>query len=146
MAKYKLEVYGWEMEATAHTLTNEQVERIKELMEEKGYNELWECRWDLEEEGIVNDIHDGDLFHISKALNNGNVYFRVLNEKDEVILEFEEKDLGDYYDLIGDDDFIEENYPYEGYLAIPEDMGNVDNILFTADENKGGIVEFLFEK
>ena len=145
MAKYKLEVYGWEMEATAHTLTNEQVERIKELMEEKGYDELWECRWDLEEEGIVNDIHDGDLFHISKALNNGNVYFRVLNEKDEVILEFEEKDLGDYYDLIGDDDFIEENYPHEGYLAIPEDMENVDNILFTADENKGGIAEFLFE-
>ena len=146
MAKYKLNVYGWEVEALGHSLTNEQVERIQELMEENGYDELWECRFDLEDEGIIEDLYDPNLFHISKALDNGATWFRVYDENEEnVVLEFEPKDMGDYYDLIGDDDVIEEKYPYEGYLAIPEDMEGVDNILFIADENKGGIVQFEFE-
>ena len=146
MAKYKLNVYGWEMEAVGHTLTNEQVQSIKDLMEENGYDELWECRFDLEDEGIIEDLYNPNLFHISKALDNGATWFRVYDENEEnLVLEFEPKDMGDYYDLIGDDDVIAEKYPYEGYLAIPEDMEGVDNILFIADENKGGIVQFEFE-
>ena len=146
MAKYKLNVYGWEVEALGHSLTNEQVERIQELMEENGYDELWECRFDLEDEGIIEDLYNPNLFHISKALDNGATWFRVYDENEEnVVLEFEPKDMGDYYDLIGDDDVIEEKYPYEGYLAIPEDMEGVDNILFIADENKGGVVQLEFE-
>jgi len=146
MAKYKLNVYGWEMEAMGHTLRNEQVERIKEIMEENEYESLSECRFELEEDGVVDDIYNPDLFHISKALDNGRTWFRVYDENEEnLVLEFEPKDMGDYYDLIGDDDFIAEKYPYEGYLAIPEDMEGVDNILFICDENKGGIVQFEFE-
>ena len=30
--KYTVEFYGWEMEAVGHTLTNEQVDEIKNLM------------------------------------------------------------------------------------------------------------------
>ena len=146
MAKYKLQVYGWEMEALAHSITDEQVQRIQEIMDENEYEELSECRWELEEEGIIDDLYDADLFHVSRALDNGRIHFRVYDENEEnLILEFEPKDMGDYYDLIGDDDFIAENYPYEGYLAIPEDLEGVDNILFLVDENKGGIVEFTFE-
>jgi len=146
MAKYKLNVYGWEMEAIGHSITNEQVQSIKDLMEENEYTELWECLYDLEDEGILNDLYGPDLFHISKALDNGRLHFKVYDENEEnVIVEFEPKDMGDYYDLIGDDDFIEENYPYEGYLAIPEDMDGVDNILFVAHENKGGVVQLEFE-
>jgi len=146
MAKYKLQVYGWEMEALAHSITDEQVQRIQEIMDENEYEELSECRWELEEEGIIDDLYDADLFHVSRALDNGRIHFRVYDENEEnLILEFEPKDMGDYYDLIGDDDFIAEIYPYEGYLAIPEDLEGVDNILFLVDENKGGIVEFTFE-
>ena len=80
MAKYKLNVYGWEVEALGHSLTNEQVERIQELMEENGYDELWECRFDLEDEGIIEDLYNPNLFHISKALDNGATWFRVYDE------------------------------------------------------------------
>ena len=146
MAKYKLNVYGWEMEAVGHTLTNEQVQSIKDLMEENGYESVSECIFELEDEGILDDLYSPDLFHISRALDNGRLWFQVYDENEEnVVLEFEPKDMGDYYDLIGDDDFIEENYPYEGYLAIPEDMDGVENILFVAHENKGGVVQLEFE-
>jgi hypothetical protein len=40
MQKYKLHVYGWEMESLAHSITNEQVQHIQELMKNNGYNEL----------------------------------------------------------------------------------------------------------
>lgn len=146
MANYILHVYGWEMEALAHSLTNEQVASIQELMEENGYNELWECRYDIENEGIIYDLYNPDLFHISKALDNGATWFKVYDENEKnVILEFEPKDMGDYYDLIGDDDVIEEKYPHENYLAIPEYMDSLNNILFVADENKGGVVQLKFE-
>ena len=146
MAKYKLQVYGWEMEGIGHSLTDEQVDRIKELMEENGYEELHECRFDLEDAGILDDLYGPDLFHVSRALDNGRLFFQVYDENEEnKIIEFEPKDMGSYYDLVGDDDFIEQNYPYEGHLAIPEHLDGVDNVLFIADENKGGIVELHFE-
>lgn len=146
MSKYKLNVYGWEMEAVGHTITNKQVQSIKDLMEENGYESVSECIFELEDEGILDDLYSPDLFHISRALDNGRLWFQVYDENEEnVVIEFEPKDMGDYYDLIGDDDFIEENYPYEGYLAIPEDMDGVENILFVAHENKGGVVQLEFE-
>lgn len=145
MVNYVLHVYGWEVEALAHSLTNEQVISIQELMEQNGYEELWECRYDIENEGIIDDLYNPNLFHISKTLNNGTTWFKVYDENEEnVILEFETKDMGNYYDLIGDDDVIEEKYPYENYLVIPEYMNSVDNILFVADENKGGVVQLKF--
>ena len=144
MTKYKLHVYGWEVEAMGHTLTDEQVQQIKDLMEENGYDQLWECRTDLEDLGIVDDIYNPELFHVSRALDNGSNYFRVYDENEEnVVCEFEVKDLGDFYEMLGEEE--ENKYPYEGYIAIPELIEGVDNILFIADENKGGIGQFIFE-
>lgn len=34
MKKYKLECYGWEMEALCHSLDNDKAERINKLVEE----------------------------------------------------------------------------------------------------------------
>ena len=146
MAKYRLHVYGWEVEAMGHTLNDEQVQQIKNLMEENGYEQLWECRTDLEELGIVEDIYNPELFHVSRALDNGSTFFKVYDENEEnVICEFEMKDLGDFYEVMGDDETIDEKYPYENYFAVPEIIEGVNNVLFIADENKGGIVQFLFE-
>ena len=44
MAKYKLRLHGWELNASAHSLTNEQVEDLKEYQEENG-NEDPSCRY-----------------------------------------------------------------------------------------------------
>ena len=49
MAKYKLNCYGWSLEAIGKSLTDEQVKKIEDLMKKAGYEELWEVRYDLEE-------------------------------------------------------------------------------------------------
>lgn len=142
MAKYKVEFYGWEMEAQGYSLSDEQVEQVSELMEDNGYDELWEIRSEMEDIGI--DIWDeGDLFHISKPFYNDTFCGRVFDEDGNVVLEIDYKDLGDMYDYIGDDE-VEEKYPYENYIALPEFL-KTDNVLLVVDENKGGLFECSFE-
>jgi len=145
MAKYKLEVYGWEMEALAHSITDEQVERIQEIMDENEYDDLTEARWDLEDEGVLDDMYNPDLYHVSGPMDNNTVFFELYDESGEKILTFDYAAVGDIYDNVGDDDVIEANYPYQSHLAIPEDMDGVDNVLALFDENKGGIWEMNFE-
>lgn len=145
MAKYKLEVYGWEMEALAHSITDEQVERIQEIMDENEYDDLTEARWDLEDEGVLDDMYNPDLYHVSGPMDNNTVFFELYNESGEKILTFDYSEVGDIYDNVGDDDVIEADYPYQSHLAIPEDMEGVDNVLALFDENKGGIWEMNFE-
>ena len=144
MAKYKVEFYGWEMEAQGHSLSDEQVEQVRELMEDNGYDELWEIRSEMEDIGI--DIWgEGDLFHVSKPHYNATFWGKVFDEDGNVVLEIDYKDLGDMYDYIGDDDKIEELYPYENYIALPEFLDGTDNVLLVVDENKGGLFECSFE-
>ena len=47
--KYTLNCYGWSFEAIGKSLTDEQVLKIKEFMNENGHDELWQCRSDLDE-------------------------------------------------------------------------------------------------
>ena len=139
--KYKLEMYGWEVEATGHSLTDEQVKSIQDLMETNGADELWEIRHDIEIEGIVDDLYSPDLYHVSRGLDNSGLWFLLRNEKDEKVLQFEPSDMEDIYEMLGDS---ADDIPYEGYLAIPGEgkNKNVDNVLAVFDEYKGGIVEF----
>ena len=139
--KYKLEMYGWEVEATGHSITDEQVKDIQVLMETNGVDELWEVRHDIEIEGIVDDLYDPDLYHVSRGLDNSGLWFSLRNEKDEEIMKFEPSDMSDIYEVLGD---AADDIPYEGYLAIPGegDKSEVDNILAIFDENKGGIAEY----
>jgi hypothetical protein len=145
MTKYKLEMYGWEVEATGHSLTDEQVKQIQDLMETNGYSELWESRNDLEEEGIIDDLYNPDLFHVSRGLDNSGLWFSLKDDKDNEVLRFEPSDMEDIYEMLGDS---ADDIPYEGYLAIPGEgkNENIDNILVVIDENKGGICEYeMFE-
>lgn len=139
--KYTLEMYGWELEATGQSLTDEQVKSIQDLMETNGVDELWEVRHNIEIEGIVDDLYDPDLYHTSRALDNSGLWFSLKDENDEEVLTFELSDMGDIYETLGDS---ADDIPYEGYLSLPGvgSNENVDNILAMFDENKGGIAEF----
>jgi hypothetical protein len=142
--KYRVEFYGWEMEAQGYSLDDMQVEQVRDLMEENGVDELWEVRSKLEDIGI--DVWvEGDLFHISKPFYDDTFWGKVFDEDGNVVLEIDYKDLGDLYDHVGDDDDIEENYPYENYIALPEFLDDTDNVLLIVDENKGGLFECSFE-
>ena len=141
MAKYKLEMYGWEVESTGHSITDEQVKSIEDLIKTKGVDELWEVRFDLEDEGIIEDLYNPDLWHVSRASDNGGLWFVVNDENGKEVLTFNGEDMNDFYEVLGDD---ADDVPYEGYLAIPGegDKSKVENIFVTFDENKGGVAEF----
>ena len=139
---YKIRCYGWEIECVAHSLSNEQVLQILDIKKKNGYSELAEARYDLEEESIISDIHDGNLFHVTKALNDDKMTCFILDEDDKEILNFKISDMSDMYEYLGEG---ADELPYEGYLAIPELIEGVDNLMLINDESKGGIYEMLFE-
>ena len=66
MAKYTLDTYGWSFEAICKTLTDEQVQLVKDKMEEEGFTELHEIRFDLDEL-LDLDFWDGEVFHQGAA-------------------------------------------------------------------------------
>jgi len=95
MKKYILETYGWQMEGMGHSLTNEQVAQIEQIMSEEGYDELWQARDDIEEKlGIY--IWEPDMFHISKPFDNGSMRFYVKDEDDNVVVEFDIDKTSDF--------------------------------------------------
>ena len=139
--KYKLEMYGWSFEAMGHSLNDSQVRSIQDLIQSNGFGELWEVRHDLEEKGIIDDMYSPDLFHKSRGLANDALWFVVIDENNKEVLKFTSKDMSDFYEIFGD---AADDIPYEGYVAIPGhgDSFEVDNILATFDEGKGGIASF----
>ena len=142
--KYTVEFYGWEMEAQGYSVDDIQVDQVMELMDDHGADELWEVRSELEDIGI--DIWDTpDLFHISKPFYNDSFWGQVKDEEGNIVCEINYNELGDLYEHVGDDDDIEEKYPYENYIALPEFLDDTDNVLLIVDENKGGLFESSFE-
>ena len=143
MKKYRLELYGWEVEAVAHSLTDKQVEGIQSLMKEKEYGELWEARWDIEEneELGLNDWWSPDLFHETSPLDNSALYC-YLYEDDVEITKWQFHDIPHAWEIIGDDKADELS---SVHCAMPEYIKGVDNILCSFDENKGCLQEYEFE-
>lgn len=131
--KYKINCYGWSAEFIAKTITNEQLLKIKELMEENGTDDVSEIRFDLD--SIV-DIYSGDIFHFTKPLDTSDMMFQVLDENDTILSEFNFKEIGSIYDIIEDFD------DYQYYDLIPQENRN---IYLSIDEDKGGIYSFEIE-
>jgi hypothetical protein len=139
MTKYKLNCYGWLLEAIGKTLTDEQVKKIEDLIKKAGYEELWEVRHDLDELLDI-DIWDGDLFHVSKAFDNGTMYFTVEDDMEKEVLAFDIDETGDL-----DEDYYDKN-EYVNYDTFPKDKKlQPRNTYLSVDENKGGLYYMEFE-
>lgn len=127
--KYTLNTYGWSGEFIGKSLTKEQTEQIETLKEERGVDELWEIRHDIDDD-MEFDIWDGDLLHINKPLDNDTAHFEVIDENGDVVLKF----------------YIEDIEPSEDEVETYEVYPTEDtDVFFTVDENKGGICSYDFE-
>mgnify|MGYP003322762047 CR=1 FL=1 len=100
------------------------------------------------ENEILNDWWSPDLFHETKPLDN-NALVCYLYEQDlesvtlsKEILKFPIHKMKQAWEVLGDE---EADKLVENHCAIPEYVDNVDNILCSFDENKGGIYEFVFD-
>ena len=141
MAKYTLNTYGWSFEAICKSLTNEQVQLIKDKMDEEGYSELHEIRFELDEL-LDLDFWDGDVFHKTEAFDNGSMHLEVLDEDGKMVLDFSIDEMSNLYDTIED---FDDKYDYVGFEAIPENNVPPTNLYLSIDENKGGIFQYQFE-
>jgi hypothetical protein len=137
MKKYKLNSYGWSMEAIGKSLTNEEVLKTEELIKEKGSEFIWEVRFDIDDLFEM-DIWDGDLFQVSKAFDNGTMYFTVEDDMEKEVLAFDIDETGEL-----DENYYEEN-DYVGYDAFPKE-DEPRNVYLSVDENKGGLYYMEFE-
>lgn len=134
MTNYKLNTYGWEGEFVGKEISNEQLEKIKQLMVDKNYESLAQLRWELDE--LDMDIYYGDLFHLSKGLDNQTMFFEVEDEDGNIVSEFG-------IELIGNiEDYKEDFDDYHSVDAYPKDG---QNIYVSIDEFKGGITTMNFE-
>ena len=143
MKKYKLELYGWDVEAVGHSITDKQVEDIQSLMKEKGHDELWEVRHDIEDYENIDlpDWWSPDLFHETQPLDNSALTCYLYDDKkNETKWDFNE--MLPAWEVVGDDKADELN---ESICAIPEYLKDVDNILCSFDESKGGLREYTIE-
>jgi hypothetical protein len=141
MAKYTLNTYGWSFEAICKTLTDEQVQLIRDKMDEEGFTELHEIRFDLD--ALLDlDFWDGEVFHRTEAFDNDTMTFQVVDEEGTKVLEFGINETVDLYETIED---FDDKYKYRSYNAIPEYNIPPTNLYLSVDENKGGIFTFTFE-
>jgi hypothetical protein len=141
MAKYTLNTYGWSFEAICKTLTDEQVQLIRDKMDEESFTELHEIRFDLDEL-LDLDFWDGEVFHRTEAFDNDTITFQVVDEEGTKVLEFGINETVDLYETIED---FDDKYKYRSYNAIPEYNIPPTNLYLSVDENKGGIFTYTFE-
>ena len=140
MAKYTFNTYGWSFEAICKTLTDEQVQLIRDKMDEEGYSELHEIRFQLDEFDI--DIWDGEVFHQNEAFDNGTMIFQVIDEVGNKVSEFNIGEISNLYETIEDYD---EKYQYKSFNAVPQYNIPPTNLYLSIEENKGGIFTFTIE-
>jgi hypothetical protein len=133
---YTLNTYGWSAEFIGKTLSVEQHSIINDLLDEKNVDDISEIRFDLDDH-VDFDIWDGDILHITKALDNDTMLFQVLDEGEKVVLEFGIEDLVNLGD-INEDIYNDHKF----YDVFPSETSSV---YFSVDEFKGGIFSYEFE-
>jgi len=103
MKKYKLLVNGWELNASGHELTDEEVQKLKDIQDERKIDDLSELGFELEE--ILDDYYaySTNMWVIDKPMNNTSLNF-VLVEVDEigdekVLLNFPYNEMKDHTEI-----------------------------------------------
>ena len=137
MVKYQLKVYGWELNASAQSITDQQVQDIQEYQEENGYEDLSEMAWDLETIVEGYEPFNTNMWVIDKPSDNDGLSFIIADENGENISTFKLDEMTDHYE-------IDENYESIDYHGYPSE-GENENVLLFMEENKGMVYGFTFE-
>ncbi len=131
---YRLNVYGISVDLVAKSLSSDMLGDLDLALETSG-QDLVQIRMDFFEDRQI-DPYQGDLLQISGALNNDELNFILVDELDNLVVEFSGNDLS--YLEVWDRD--ENPYPYTDLFP------NSDrNIYFSSDQWRGGVISLVFE-
>lgn len=137
MSKYKLRIHGWELNASAHSLTNEEVDNLKEYQEENGHNDLSEMAWEIETVVDGYEPFSTNMWVIDVPMDNDRLSFILEDENGQEVTTFNLDDMTDHYE-------IDEDYDGRNLNGYPEEGGD-ENILLFLEENKGVVYGFNLE-
>jgi hypothetical protein len=144
MAKYSLLVNGTGFDGSAHTLTSEEVQKIKDFQKQKEYDGLDEMYSDLPEILENYDHYDTNYWVTSTAMWTPRLHFVLVDENEEVVWDVKPEELSAVNDETIGFTFPEDAedsskeidaYPHEGK----------ENILLVYEETKGTMVDFVVE-
>lgn len=144
MSKYKLVINGFGMEAAAHTLTPEEVQKVRDFQTENGHDELSEMYTDFPE--ILDEFDYGltNWWIASRPYVSDRLMFTLRDENDQVVWECGWNELEDVYTLDekyglpSDFEQLTETvdaYPHEGH----------ENILCIIEDVKGSLCSYTIE-
>jgi hypothetical protein len=133
MAKYKLLVNGYGLDGSAHTLTEEEVQKILSFKEKEGYKNLDEMYMDLPEILEDYDHYTTNYWVTTTSIATESLHFVLVSENDDVIWDAKLEEL----------DRMMENFQYpenaEDHVkeieAYPHD--GKENILLVYETVKG---------
>jgi hypothetical protein len=144
MDKYSLLVNGTGFDGSAHVLTSEEVQKIRDFQVEAGYDSLGELYSDLPELLDGYDHYDTNYWVRSTAMATPRLHFVLVDDDEKIVWDVKPEELSGVNDeTIGfkfpedAEDHIKEidAYPHEGK----------ENILLVYEETKGTMIDFVVE-
>lgn len=147
MGTYKLLVRGFGMESSAHNLTSDEVQKLRNEKEMNGYDEFSEMYSDLPDLLEGYDHYDTNWWVTSRPYVNDRLMFTLMDENEKVVWEKKWEEISNIYDLqdkLGEIPGSEEvsqlidAYPHIGHeniLCLIEDVkGTLCNYYIESDE------------
>lgn len=144
MAKYSLLANGLGFDGSAHILTDEEVQGLRNYRDEKGYDNWNELYSDLPTILQNYDYSDTNYWVLSTALATERLHFVLIDQDENVVWDVKPEELSDVYDETLGYEFPEDAEEATKYRdAFPyEDQ---PNILLVYDLCKGTLVDFSLE-
>jgi hypothetical protein len=136
MAEYRLSLYGWEIEASAHRITRSELEKIVVFMKTSEITNLTNASTEIESILDGYTTNNTNFWSVSRPIAIPGHTHLTLNEKVGIeIFSINLEDIQLFQDL---------NIP-DAYSAIPKRPVGSEAILFSAIENKGTVCAYHFE-
>tara|TARA_B100000768_G_scaffold147088_1_gene140439 strand:+ start:2598 stop:3173 length:576 start_codon:yes stop_codon:yes gene_type:complete len=134
MNNYTIELHGWTLDAKAKSITKKQIEIINRMKVENEIEELSEIKFDIED---TIGLDDWNILNISKPFwYLDNTLILVKDDKNNEVNRFELSEIIHHNNY-------EPNVVGKLFILIPG--VEFDNILFSVDELKGGICDFIIK-
>jgi hypothetical protein len=131
---YKLLIYGFELNATCHVLTDEQASKINAIKQDLPEADLKYLGYGIEQQLDDFYLFQHEKWSVSRPLINDVLSFSLQSESGSDIIEFSLEEMTDPFD-------IDHNCKLEKHIITPKK--SKENVLLFFELNKGNVCSYL---
>lgn len=136
MKKWIITVSGWSVNASAHDISNEIVDKINQHKFDMAVEDLTDLMGDLEEIIPGYDMYSTNMWVLDRPVISEKVFLKLLDENNKVMKSFELSQIDDIM-------FLEEDVKIEiPFYSIIPDGDLIQNVIYVQEDNKGLICSF----